>query len=504
MRCDDRRNRIRLITTFLAALIVLAAAACGADVPAELPPEPEAMVETEPVHLKWYLGGDSVQLDQERVSNAMEDYLQETYGLHLELELVVIDFGNYADKAQMVLASDEEFDIMWTSTWCNNYYTNVSKGSFMCLDELLTEELEKVIPESLFDACRVNGSVYAVPSYQVSAFQNVISIPTRLVKEFHLDTESIHTVFDLNDFLYDVKRAYPDMYPLGLDNVKSFFNTYQSENYEYLIGAKIPGAIELTGNKIRVVNQFELPVSIEKYDLFHQWYQDGIISPEAGAVQSLSKDLQAGLHAAVVDTTWKPGFEIDLEKQFKEPVTCILIGDAWFTTSSATASMNAISSSCEHPETAMQFLTLLNTDAILYNMLCFGIEGVHYNLSEEGTVIVNEEMGYNPNCDWVFGCQFNAIPRVGQSPDIWEQTMEFSNSAKASPVIGFVFDTTPVNNEILACATVFDQFIAPLAVGAADPEIAFPEAMEKLKNAGYQVILDELQRQLDAWMGAKR
>lgn len=43
----------------------------------------------------------------------------------------------------------------------------------------------------------------------------------------------------------------------------------------------------------------------------------------------------------------------------------------------------------------MQFLNLINTDPVLYNMACFGIEGVHYTLNENGTVTSNEAAGYN-------------------------------------------------------------------------------------------------------------
>lgn len=492
-----RKTGMRLLPLLLSVLAVLILGACSNVEPsAEEPVSGE-----EPIHLKWYLGGRAAQPDQETVSNAMEDYLLEEYGLNLDLELITVDFGSYSDKARMVIASDEPYDIMWTANWCNNYYTNVSKGAFLPLDALLTDELRAVIPEALFDACRVNGTLYAIPSYQVSAFQNCVLIPTRLVEEFDLDVDRVTCLADLNDFFYDVKQAYPHMYPLGLENSKTFANLSQSHGYEYLINHKVPGAILLEEDRLQVINQFELPAVRELFELLYQWGKDGILRTDASTVQDVDPDLRRGLYASSVEATWKP--YIETEKDFSEPITSILISDPWISTGSIIATMNSISKTCAHPEVAMEFLTLLNTDKTLYNMLCFGLEGVHYTLTEEGTVRTDPDAGYDPSCDWVFACQFNAIPREGQPLDIWEQTKAHSDSAFTSPVNGFTFDPTSVSNEIIACTTVFDQYFTPLCVGAVDPAVALPEAMEQMRIAGYDAIIAELQSQIDAWAADK-
>ncbi len=523
-----KKRLTRIVSLLLSLLLVLSLAACASNgEPTEKPQKPAAEAETpkeettaekeketpasEPVHLKWYLGGNAPQPDQETVSNAMEAYILENYGLNLDLELVVTDFGSYSDKAQMVIASSEEYDIMWTSGWCNNYWTNVSKNAFMPMDDLLAEygkEFYESIPAGIWDACRVNGVLYAAPSYQIECSANCVAIPVKYVEEFNLDVDSIEDLIDLNDFFYDVKEAYPDMYPLcvaGANNSQLMQLCYDV-GYEALANTKIAGALDLNSDELKVVNQFELESYQTWCKYFYQWNQDGIIRMDAATVQESGiPDTKAGMHAAYTDTSWKPYCE-ETYYDFFGGQECVVIrlSDPYCTTSNPNATLNAISNTCKNPEVAMQFLNILNTDATLFNMLCFGLEGVHYTLDENGLVVSNDAAGYNPNCDWVFGNQFNATPRTGQQVDIWEKTKELTDSAKISIAMGFSFDTTPVANEIAACTTVFDQYITPIVLGSVDPETAWPEAMEKLEGAGYQTIIDQIQKQLDDWAANNR
>ena len=71
--------------------------------------------------------------------------------------------------------------------------------------------------------------------------------------------------------------------------------------------------------------------------------------------------------------------------------------------------MIGISRTSKNPEKAFKFIELVNTDKDLYNLICFGIEGKHYNLDENGRVVFNDQGGYIPKACWKFGNQFNAL-----------------------------------------------------------------------------------------------
>jgi putative aldouronate transport system substrate-binding protein len=151
----------------------------------------------------------------------------------------------------------------------------------------------------------------------------------------------------------------------------------------------------------------------------------------------------------------------------------------------------------------MKFLNLVNTDATLYNLLCFGVEGTHYTVNADGTVTSDDSKGYNPNIDWMLGNQFNALLREGQAPDIWEKTKALNGSAVESKALGFSFDSTPVTNEIASVSAAYDQYGKILETGGADPAQVLPEFREKLKASGADKIIAEMQKQVDEWKSSK-
>lgn len=51
---------------------------------------------------------------------------------------------------------------------------------------------------------------------------------------------------------------------------------------------------------------------------------------------------------------------------------------------SVQGAMMAISANSAHPVEAMKFLNLLNSDPTVITLLCYGVEGVHYNLNDAG------------------------------------------------------------------------------------------------------------------------
>lgn len=148
-------------------------------------------------------------------------------------------------------------------------------------------------------------------------------------------------------------------------------------------------------------------------------------------------------------------------------------------------------------------IELMNTDVELYNLMVFGIEGKHYKKAGDNRVELIPDAGYYPNKAWSFGNQFNAYLQPGQDDDVWEKTIELNNSAKPSRILGFIFDQEPVKAEIAQTMSVVDEFTPALWTGSVSPDKYLQEFLEKLKVAGADKIIEEKQRQLDAWLKTK-
>ena len=444
------------------------------------------------------------------MQDEINKYLAEEHDMDIDLQLIMTDYGNYPQKMQMVISSGEEYDICWTSDWNNNYYENINKNAFVELDDLLDEyapELKASMDEGVWDATRVKGSIYGVPAQQIFSKQNYVVVVKKYADKYGLDTSTVHSLKDLEDFFIQVKKDNPEMYPFAASSNGIVGKSNLSIGFEPIAGSQVPGVIRLDQTDYKVLNQYkDMPELLDFYKMMYRWQQEGLVRQDAATVSDNAvPDMKAGKHIACVNATYKPGVETVESNNFGgKEVVVIPISEGYSATTSMVSSLNAISRTSKNPELAMKLLNLVNTDAKLYNLLCFGIEGTHYTLNDEGKAVSDDSKGYNPNVDWMFGNQFNGLLREGQADDDWERTKEMNENATPSRIRGFSFDSTAVTNEMAAVSSVVDQYALSLETGAVDPEATMPQFIEKLEAAGSQTIVKEMQKQLDEWVAENK
>jgi len=258
-----------------------------------------------------------------------------------------------------------------------------------------------------------------------------------------------------------------------------------------------------------VVNFFETAEFKESAVLSKRWVDEGFFPLEAASADEARAQFKAGLFAMGYHVE-KPGNDVESEALLGFPFTIKnLTNPLILDTAGATATLNAICSTTQHPEEAMQVLELINTDAEVYNLLSRGIEGTHWVWEDEANQVMGFPEGvtadtstYAPITDWMFGNQFNAYYRDAAQVGAWEATKVMNDTAFPSVALGFVVDREPIKTEIAQTTAVWDELVKPILNGWVDFDDAAPEAMEKLNEAGAQVIIDEVQQQLIDWKAA--
>ena len=456
--------------------------------------------------LVWYVGGNGPQPDTPAVLAEANRYLAEK--LNVRLNIIETDWGNYEQKMQMVTASREVYDMCFTANWINNFYTNVSRNAYLELDDLINRHapgLKADMPSNGWDAAKVGGRIYAVPNQQIWAGTNALFVGKSYLDRYNINPASINDLSAVESLLALIKRDNPNMYPLACCSFDNpFVNLWLNMGLDLLSGSNIPGAVLLNDSSLKVINQYELPQVQAMFRLMRQWYQRGYMRPDAATVSDYVPDIIAGRHALDISGTIKPGVEIEAQNGWGgREVAAIPMSSTWLTTSGITATMNAISRTSRNPDKAMQFLNLINTDKYLYNLITQGIEGRHYTRIDANYIRPVANSAYNPEADWMYGNQFLAYFKEGQDRNIWDDTKKLNVSARPSPALGFAFDPTPVNTEIAGVNSVTDEYLVNLAVGAVDPDTVLPVFLERLRSAGSQRIIDEIQRQLDAWKATR-
>ena len=154
------------------------------------------------------------------------------------------------------------------------------------------------------------------------------------------------------------------------------------------------------------------------------------------------------------------------------------------------------------------FLELFNSDVTVNNLINFGIEGTHYKkVDGKDNIIEATEAGaanYQPNGQWMFGNQFLAYLYKAEDPEKMNKFEAYNSSATQSPILGFTFNNEPVKTKIAALTGIKKQYMPGLETGKTDVATALPKFTEKLKAAGLEDVLKEMQAQVDKFLASSK
>lgn len=443
----------------------------------------------------WYYPGDK-QSDLPVVLDELNNRLEKEPGIKLSLR--TIDNSSYAEKMNLVVSSGEEFDICFTANWSLPFLPNVENGAFMPLNDLIKNnapKLLKAMPEYVWGATTINGDIYAVPNYQILPTQFSLITTKELSDKYSFDYSKITDVKSLEPFLAEIKKSEPDLYPY-----QPLYSDVEM-NYEQIYPTNFVVIAKNAQGDVKAYNWYELDEYKNHINLMHEWYKKGYIRKDVVGSAGDSASL-LGLKYAFFWGTIKPGGDIELLQRYKKEMVSIAMCEPYTQTSATARTLSAISRTSKNPEKAIKLIEMLNTDKELYNLFIFGIEGKHYEKIEDNLIRPIENSGYKMDA-WKFGNQFNAMYKEGQETDTWEKTIELNDSAEISPIWGFNLNSQPIKNEISQCSAVVKEFDF-LKTGSENPQAHYEQFISKMRAAGSDRILKEVQDQLDKWLVDKK
>ena len=508
----------KLIALLLALIMVLGLAACGnteapADEPADEPavdtpaveepaeepadePAEEPAEEREHVTLR-FVSRATEQPDEATVFAAFNEYCEEKLNTTVEWQFLG---GTFEDKVSVMINSGEEYDAVWTSSWSNDYATNVARGAYVDITDMLNDypELVASMPQGFWDATRVDGRIYAVPCQQIAARTPAMSTVAEYAEAFGLDHESqaeLKTYGDFEEYLQFCKDNYGAMAsPLEEGALGEYLG------YELLAGQAACAAVKYGDESCTVVNLYETPefkeFCLEIADLF----QKGLVDPTGyNDVDYKRAEMISGRCSLMVGGCYKPGGEVEDSNSYGIQLWQTPHSNSMMTTSAIIATMWAVSTTSQHPDRALEVLSMLSTDAYAMQLISWGIEGTHYTVTD-GIMEIADDAGYNPSTSWSLGNVFLTLPMVGQPADVWTETARVNAEADVSYLIGFTADITNVEAEVTNCTTAFEEYKILLS-GSVDVESNLAAMNEKLELAGVDTICAELQTQVDAFLG---
>lgn len=494
----NKKSRLSLLLVLVLACTAILSACGGTNKEqgAESGSSPDAGNQ-KAVELIWYNIG-TPQKDTDLVMEEVSKYTAEKIGVTVKMKQ--IDFGDYTQKMQVLTQSGEPMDILFTASWGFDYVQNARKGAFMELNDLLDKHgqgIKETLDPAFLEGSKVDGKNYGIPANKELPAQDVWRFNKQWLDKYNLDIAGVRSLESLEPLMKVIKENEPSVVPFMIDR-----NYVPNLPYDYII-QNLPMAVKLDTEDFKVINILETPELKEALTTMRKFYQAGYIASEV-ATTTNNSDLTTTGNWFVDRPTTQPFADNLWTASLGYPVVSTPATDSMIYNWSVMGSLQAISANSKHPEEAMKFLNLLNTDVYLRNLVDSGIEGVHYEkVSENVAKNLDKSRDYDMPTFAIGNVMLNYLSEDDPS-DKWEGFRKFNDEGVPAPLLGFNFDGSNVLTELAALNNAKDQFWAPLMTGSVDPDKYLPMAIEQFKAAGLDTIIAEAQKQLDEWRATQK
>lgn len=447
----------------------------------------------------------------ERISQKISEYTMEKYGVNVELQ--ILDAASYAQNMKLMLSSGEQVDIF--NSIMVGYNACINNGYALDLEEngLLQTYGQGIIDafgDDYIDACRVNGTVYGLPTKKDDAIGLFgIAIGAEYLDGIGYDYKSLYanegdeviytTTDEITSIFTQLHEKFPDLYVFSPQDA----TISQSMKVDALGGDNF-GVLLDPENSLVVEDLFSSDTYYNLIKLFYDWNQAGFISKDALTDTNAATLQVLSGNAMAYATATKPGIKQQETNLCGREMIIFQCGDDFLKSNSIAGMPWCINSGTEYPELAMTVLNGFYTDPVLSNLLLWGEEGVEYVKTDDGHIkfpegIDADSSEYYNNVNWELPNQFIAEVWEGDSLDIWDRMNAFNSESSASKALGFSFDNSAVASEFTALTNVYNEYGKALLFGFTDPDTGIPEFEARLKEAGLEKYMAAKQEALDAW-----
>ncbi len=411
--------------------------------------------------------GDEVDIEEqlnERLADA-EIVLDIEYMAVEEYEKMIQD-ENYRD----------DWDMGFSSNWTNDYIKESSTRKFVELDSFLEEsKLKDVIPDYAWEALRINGHIYGVPSIQSWLSEEGYYIREDICEEYNMtDMELVDNRLIASVLQEMNQKGEEELLSLPRD---SYYETQlKSWGYLGIDGISDIAAIDVESG-FAVINPYST-ASFEEFCIqMYEWNQNAYIREDSSIYSQNESQIIADLS--------KGKIAIYPIQETAKDVQEFMEDDGMLIYQKVLTSESMVES-----DQLLQGITVINKES---NVVEACLEIVYQFLTEEEFYNI---LMYGEDEDRMLESYVIGDGRLFEN-DTEEYNIEHLPQSK---LLGFNFRTDKVQEEIDSVNVVLESELKLLESGCVDVEVFLPEFQEKLEVAGINRIVAECQVQLDQWL----
>lgn len=477
----------------------------------------EAVDTSSPVNLVFYVCGDAPE-DEAVVEDAINKILTEKINATIDMQ-----FSTWTDWSQKynLTVTTAAADLIYTANWVD-FGTLAAAGAFVELDDMMetyAPDLLEIVSEEALNMCRSNGDLYAIPNTWAEYTSPGITYREDLRAE--LDLPVPDSIENFEAYMDGIKAAYPNQALLTVTTEESTGTQVAFDAAWAVCGLQYPW-VNVKGLDYGLAANIDSPSEVYDYwfsddfvkdcKLLKSWADKGYWSRSALSDTNNSESYKNGLCVAQV-AGMNPNKQITAMNDFATA------GEGWESEyiaygevtgaiypGHATQNATSIIRGSKNPERALMVLDLLMTDPELNALIQYGIEGTHYQITEDGfyenlSTAFNYE-GFNT---WNLR---NGDLKLAQPTDVKLQEYFDKYAALAEnckyPAVniydGFVEDYSEYASARQSVSDVMRQYLAPIQAGLVDDvDAAIEEFRTKVTDAGLETVREAYKAQWEAY-----
>ncbi len=463
-------------------------------------------------------------------------------GPGVKLDIEWVSPGDMKDKLNLRLTAGEDYDLVFDAPFLKlkNF---AADGIYEPLEDYISSgeypNLQKAYDEDVWKANYYFGHLYAIPNMRTYGNGiDCVYYRQDLAEKYGID--EIESYDDLQKYFDAILENEPSMIPLGVSASRGFYSLFAQDTVDFAknhivrIGAAGFCHVLLNDDETEVVDIVYEGGTPEEYANYPEKYRDGQLFGQ-GRLEKLvewnkyletdslnQKDdsalFKGGKAAAIVNNL--DGYEqlqLDLASSIPEAKLGTFIINDSVRNMESNARLSSlqgnnyicIPATSKKIDKTLTFLDWLMASSENHDLFELGIEGKDWNAVGDDKYSLPEN---NSGTQYTFpGYVMTWNPNyVRFSTELPDDIYEYkkydleSDAYYASPLAGFIFDTSSVQTEVTKVNAIVSENSTALEHGAlADPIEVLRKSNAEAEQNGRQQIKEELKRQINEFLANK-
>lgn len=442
--------------------------------------------------------------------------------VNAKLDIYWIEWTDYLTNYNLTLAAnDGSVDLVGTATTWLDAWPNAKRGAFL----ELTEDMLKTyapqtyaqVPAENWEMSKLDGKIYLMPEDNYAQWINHGFIYRQDWADAVGMTGGVNSWTEMGQYFDGVQKEY-GVIPWdvagstgGATTISGGWISSHTRNI-FIDGLEVPifyGSLDdyYTVDVPVMTNDtfVEFAKTMKDWSDKGYWRED--VLNYSGDTRELFFEGATSVDQHHTETWYGNNFIQMKEKQPEAVIDFFYFGKETqnLVKMTITHGATAVSAASKNPERALMVYDLLRNDEEIYRLFNYGIEGVQYVINDDGRMerpegYVNETDAIQTNYWWGRNDDLGLKDAQRNYEDYEKLVAEYESFAIEYPYGQLVFDTSNISSYLSNMSNIYATYMPLIAFGKTDnPEATVEEFRSALKAAGYDTVMEELQKQMDAY-----